>query len=172
MTILTMMTISIMMTISKMMTIVFERELAVVHKEVGGWLISYDKVSSNTASSVSKTSKFQSGQRVVKMVRCQLPLSSPWEGCWVPIGRSWMRRPSWTSTSSSPATAYCFHMEWINLALFWLKLNKMCKFFNSSEESLHLGVCKLAKYVINCVVFLTNLHSWQKFYTTAGSDKF
>ena len=32
-----------------------------------------------------------------------------------------------------------------NLALFWLKLNKMCKFFNSYEESLHLGVCKLAK---------------------------
>ena len=28
----------------------------------------YDKVSANTASSVSKTSKFQSGQRVVKMV--------------------------------------------------------------------------------------------------------
>ena len=28
-----------------------------------------------------------------------------------------------------------------NLALFWLKLNKMCKLFNS----LHLGVCKLAK---------------------------
>ena len=24
-----------------------------------------------------------------------------------------------------------------NLALFWLKLNKMCKFFNSYEESLH-----------------------------------
>ena len=46
-----------------------------------------------------------------------------------------------------------------NLALFWLKLNKMCKFFNSYEESLHLGVCKLAKYVRNCVVFWKNLHS-------------
>ena len=34
-----------------------------------------------------------------------------------------------------------------NLALFWLKLNKMCKFLNSYEESLHLGVNKLAKYV-------------------------
>ena len=29
---------------------------------------SYDKVSANTASSVSKTSKFQSSHRVVKMV--------------------------------------------------------------------------------------------------------
>ena len=46
----------------------------------------------------------------------------------------------------------------------------MCKFFNSYEESLHLGVCKLAKYVINCVVFWENLHSWQKFYTTADRD--
>ena len=27
-----------------------------------------------------------------------------------------------------------------NLSLFWLKLNKMCKFFNSYEKSLHLGV--------------------------------
>ena len=33
----------------------------------------------------------------------------------------------------------------------------MCKFFNSYVESLHLGVCKLAKYVRNCVV------SWKKF---------
>ena len=41
----------------------------------------------------------------------------------------------------------------------FLKLNKMCKFFNSYEESLHLGVCKLAKYVRNCVVFWKNLHS-------------
>ena len=40
-----------------------------------------------------------------------------------------------------------------NLALFWLKLNKVCKFFNSYEESLHLGVHKLAKYERNCVVF-------------------
>ena len=40
-----------------------------------------------------------------------------------------------------------------NFALFWLKLNKMCKFFNSYEESLHLGVCKLSEYVRNCVVF-------------------
>ena len=39
-----------------------------------------------------------------------------------------------------------------NLALFWLKLN-------SYYESLHLGVCKLAKYVRNCVVFWKNLHS-------------
>jgi len=46
----------------------------------------------------------------------------------------------------------------------------MCKFFNSYEESLHWGVCKLAKYVRNCVVFWKNLHSWQKFYTTAGRD--
>ena len=34
-----------------------------------------------------------------------------------------------------------------NLALFWVKLNKMCKFFSSYEESLHLAVYKLAKYV-------------------------
>ena len=36
-------------------------------------------------------------------------------------------------------------------------------------------MCKLAKYVRNCVVFWKNLHSWQKFYTTAGRngrDKF
>ena len=46
-----------------------------------------------------------------------------------------------------------------NLALFWLKLNKMCKFFNSYEESLHFGMCKLAKYIRNCVVFWKNLHS-------------
>ena len=31
-------------------------------------------------------------------------------------------------------------------------------------------MCKLAKYVRNCVVFWKNLHSWQKFYTTAGRD--
>ena len=44
----------------------------------------------------------------------------------------------------------------------------MCEFFNSYEEGLHCGVCKLAKYVRNCVVFwkkftqLTkNLHNWQ-----------
>ena len=37
--------------------------------------------------------------------------------------------------------------------IFLLKWNKMCKFFNSYEESLHLSVCKLAKYVWNCVVF-------------------
>ena len=43
------------------------------------------------------------------------------------------------------------------LALFWLKLNKICKIFNSYEESLHLCVCKLEKYV-------------RKFYTTAGRD--
>ena len=48
----------------------------------------------------------------------------------------------------------------------------MCKFFNSYEESLHLGVCKLAKYVRNCVVFWKKLHSWQKYYTNAGRDKF
>ena len=29
---------------------------------------------------------------------------------------------------------------------------------------------KLAKYVRNCVVFWENLHSWQKFYTTADRD--
>ena len=46
-----------------------------------------------------------------------------------------------------------------NLALFWLKLNKMCKFFNSFVKSLHLGVCKLAKYLRNSVVFWKNLHS-------------
>ena len=28
----------------------------------------------------------------------------------------------------------------------------MCKLFKSYEENLHLGVCKLAKYVRNCVV--------------------
>ena len=36
-------------------------------------------------------------------------------------------------------------------------------------------MCKLAKYVRNCVVFWKILHSWQKFYTTAGRggrDKF
>ena len=48
----------------------------------------------------------------------------------------------------------------------------MCKLFKSYEESLHLGVCKLAKYVRNCIVFWKNLHSWQQFYTTAGRDKF
>ena len=31
-------------------------------------------------------------------------------------------------------------------------------------------MCKLTKYVRNCVVFWKNLHSWQKFYTTAGRD--
>ena len=31
-------------------------------------------------------------------------------------------------------------------------------------------MCKLAKYVRNCVVFWKNLHSWPKFYTTAGRD--
>ena len=30
-----------------------------------------------------------------------------------------------------------------NLALFWLKLKKMCNFFNSYEKSLHLGVWNL-----------------------------
>ena len=62
-----------------------------------------------------------------------------------------------------------------NLALFLLKLNKMCKFFKSYEESLHLGACKPVKYVRNYVVFWKNLHSWQKIYTTAGRggrDKF
>ena len=44
-------------------------------------------------------------------------------------------------------------------SLFWLKLNKMCYLFNTYEGSLHLGVCKLAKYVRNCVVFWKNLHS-------------
>ena len=51
----------------------------------------------------------------------------------------------------------------------------MCKFFNSYEDSLYLGVCKVAKYVRNFVVFWKILHSWQKFYTTAGRggrDKF
>ena len=46
----------------------------------------------------------------------------------------------------------------------------MCNFFNSCEESLHWGVWKFAKYVRNCVVFWKNLHSWKKFYTTAGRD--
>ena len=32
-------------------------------------------------------------------------------------------------------------------------------------------MCKLAKYVRNCVVFWKKLHSWQKFYTTADRDK-
>ena len=57
-----------------------------------------------------------------------------------------------------------------NLGLFWLKLDKMCNFFNSCEESLHWGVWKFAKYVRNYVVFWKNLHSWQNFYTTAGRD--
>ena len=46
----------------------------------------------------------------------------------------------------------------------------MCKFCNSYEESLHLGVCKLVKCVRKCVVIWKNLHSWQKFYTPAGRD--
>ena len=58
---------------------------------------------------------------------------------------------------------------------YTLKFNKMCKFFKSYEESLYLGACKPVKYVRNYVVFWKNLHSWQKFYTTAGRggrDKF
>ena len=42
-------------------------------------------------------------------------------------------------------------------------------------KKVYIGVCKLAKYVRSCVVFWKNLHSWQKFYTTAGRggrDKF
>ena len=31
-------------------------------------------------------------------------------------------------------------------------------------------MCKLVKWVRNCVVFWKNLHSWQKFYRTAGRD--
>ena len=31
-------------------------------------------------------------------------------------------------------------------------------------------MCKLVKWVRNCVVFWKNSHSWQKFYTTAGRD--
>ena len=46
----------------------------------------------------------------------------------------------------------------------------MCKLFNIYEESLHLGVCKLAKYVRSCIVFWKNLYSWHKFDTTAGRD--
>ena len=57
-----------------------------------------------------------------------------------------------------------------NLALFCLKLNKMCKFFSSYKESLHSGMYKLAKYVRKCVVFWKKLHSWQKIYTTVGRD--
>ena len=57
-----------------------------------------------------------------------------------------------------------------SLSVIWLKLNKMWKFLNRYEESLPLAVYKLAKYVRNCVVFWKNLHSWQKFYTTAGRD--
>ena len=51
----------------------------------------------------------------------------------------------------------------------------MCYLFNSNEESLHLCVCKLAKYVRDCVVFWKNLHSWTYFYTSTvcdGRDKF
>jgi len=40
-----------------------------------------------------------------------------------------------------------------NLALFLLKFNKMCKFFKSYEESIHLGACKPVKCVRNYVVF-------------------
>ena len=49
-----------------------------------------------------------------------------------------------------------------NLVLFWLKLDKMCKFFNSYNESLDLGVCKFAKNIRNCVVFWTILHDRRK----------
>ena len=48
----------------------------------------------------------------------------------------------------------------------------MCKFFISYEDTLHLGVCELAKYVRSWVVFWNNFHSWQKFYTAAGREKF
>ena len=57
-----------------------------------------------------------------------------------------------------------------NLALFWLKLNKMCKFFNLYEESLHLGVCKLAKYVRTALFSGKIYTSDKKIYTTAGRD--
>ena len=50
----------------------------------------------------------------------------------------------------------CFNIG--DLVLFWLKLKKMCKFFDSYEESLHLDV-RFARCVSNCVVFWTNLHS-------------
>ena len=57
------------------------------------------------------------------------------------------------------------------LVLFCLKLNIICKFFDNYEESLHLGVCKLEKYVRSCVVF------WKKFTLLTkilhgGRDKF
>ena len=39
-------------------------------------------------------------------------------------------------------------------------------------KKVYIGVCKLAKYVRSCVVFWKNLHSRQKFYTTAGREKF
>ena len=45
-----------------------------------------------------------------------------------------------------------------NLTLFWLKLNIMCKFFNSYVESLNLGVSRLAKYVRICV-FLGKIYT-------------
>ena len=52
----------------------------------------------------------------------------------------------------------------------------MCKLFDSYEENLHLGVCKLAKYVRNCVVFWKNYTADKNFtrppVTHGGRDKF
>ena len=65
-----------------------------------------------------------------------------------------------TSITFSPKSLLAEQWQCIiitNLALFWLILNKMCRFFNSYEESLcvyvFMNVYKLAKYVRNCVVF-------------------
>ena len=44
----------------------------------------------------------------------------------------------------------------------------MCKFLNSYEKSLHLGVCKLAKYVTNCVVFWKIYTADKNFKSVAG----
>ena len=41
---------------------------------------------------------------------------------------------------------------------------------NSYGESLHLGVCKLAKYVRKCIVFWRKKHSRRTFYTTVSRD--
>ena len=43
----------------------------------------------------------------------------------------------------------------------------MYRFFNRFEKSFSLGVCKVIEFASKCVAFWKNLHTWQKFYTTA-----
>ena len=73
-----------------------------------------------------------------------------------------------------------------NVALFFLlKSISMCKITAVSEKKSYYVCVKLKNVKVDimpisnickkCVVFLTNLHSWQEFYTTAGCnsrDKF